>query len=83
MANSGGYKKTTIGDHQYCQLTTLVNSTSTALPIGLPPKEAEFCHTSNILLVGHRCHHALSRLYFSPLLLVISQLVGCLVDSPQ
>jgi hypothetical protein len=52
MANSGGYKKTTIGNHHYCQLTTLVNSTSTAPPIGLLPKGAELCHTLNILLVG-------------------------------
>jgi hypothetical protein len=39
----GGYKKT----------TTLVKSVSTAAPIGLPPKMAEFCHTSARLLVGH------------------------------
>jgi hypothetical protein len=46
-------------------LRTLVNSTSTASLIGLPPKGAEFCHTSNRLLVG-RCHHrALLRLYFN------------------
>jgi hypothetical protein len=38
-------KKTTIGDHQYRRLTTLVNSTSTAPPISLLPKGAEFCHT--------------------------------------
>jgi hypothetical protein len=46
-------KKTSIGDCQYHRLTTLVNSTSTAVLIDLPPKGAKFCHTSNILLVGH------------------------------
>jgi hypothetical protein len=45
-------KKTSIGDTDD-QLTTLVNSPSTAPPIGLPPKMAEFCHTSKLLLVGH------------------------------
>jgi hypothetical protein len=44
---------------------TLVNSTSTALPIGLLPKEAKFCHTSNILLVGRQCRRALLQLYFN------------------
>ncbi len=34
-----------------CRLRTLVNSTSTAALVGLPPKEAEFCYTSNRLLV--------------------------------
>jgi hypothetical protein len=41
-------KKTTIGDTNDCQLTNLVNSASMALPIGLPPKGAKLCHTSNI-----------------------------------
>jgi hypothetical protein len=45
-------KKTTIGNTDNCQLTTLVNSASTAPPIGLPQKGAKFCHTLNILLVG-------------------------------
>jgi hypothetical protein len=63
----GGWQqqKTTIGNTDNCQQTTLVNSASTALPIFLPPKMAKFCHTSNRLLVGHQCRHALSRLYFN------------------
>jgi hypothetical protein len=43
-----------IGDYDDCRFITIVNSTSMALPIGLLlPKSAEFCHTSNRLLVGH------------------------------
>ncbi len=57
-------KKTTIGDTDNCQLMTLVNSASTAPPIGLPPKRAKFCHTSYILLVGRQCRCALLWLYF-------------------
>jgi hypothetical protein len=38
-----------IGDSEDRQFTIIVNSTSTAAPIGLPPKMAEFCHTSNRL----------------------------------
>jgi hypothetical protein len=56
--------KTTIGNAGNRRLTTLVNSTSTLLPIDLPPKGAEFCHTSKILLVEHHCFCALLRLYF-------------------
>jgi hypothetical protein len=52
-ANSGSKEKTTIGNADDPQSTTLVNSASTAPPIGLPPKGAEFYHTWNILLVGH------------------------------
>jgi hypothetical protein len=36
-----------------------------ALPIGLPPKEAKFYHTSNRLLVGCQCHRALPQLCFN------------------
>jgi hypothetical protein len=57
--------KKTIGNRQYSQITTLVNSASTALPIGLPPKGAKFCQTSNILLVRRRCRCALLWLYFN------------------
>jgi hypothetical protein len=58
-------QKTTISNTDKCGLTTLLNSASTALPISLPPKEAKFCHTSNILLVGRQCRCALSWLYFN------------------
>jgi hypothetical protein len=58
-------KKKTISNTDDRKLTTLVNSTSTALPIGLPPKGDKFCHTLNILLVGRWCCHALWRLYFN------------------
>ncbi len=58
-------KKTTIGDRRYCLFTTLVNSASTAPPIGQPPKGAKFCHTLNLLLVGCWRRHALSLLYFN------------------
>ena len=51
-------KKTTISDSDDCQL------------IGLPPKMAEFCHTLNILLVGHWRRRALRRLYFNSTWLV-------------
>jgi hypothetical protein len=63
-ANSGGYENKLIGDYDDCRFTTIVNSASTAAPIGLPLKMAKFCHTSNRLLVGHRHHRALWRLYF-------------------
>jgi hypothetical protein len=41
-----------IGDYDDRRFTTIVNSASTVLPIGLLPKMAKFCHTSNRLLVG-------------------------------
>ncbi len=61
----GATKKTTIDDTDNCQLTTLVNSASMAPQIGLLPKTAEFCHTSNRLLVGPCRRRALSQLYFN------------------
>ncbi len=72
-------KTTTIGNTDKCQLRTLVNSISTAPPIGLPPKGAKFCHTLNTLLVEPWCRHALLWLYFIPLQAVgwlVRQLVG-------
>ena len=54
-----------IGDDDDCRFTIIVNSASTAVPIGLPPKMAEFCHTSNRLLLGRQCCRALLRLYFN------------------
>jgi hypothetical protein len=52
-ARWGATKKATITNTDDFPLTTLVNSASTALPIGLPLKMAKFCHTSNRFLVGH------------------------------
>jgi hypothetical protein len=54
-----------IGDDDDHQFMIIVNSTSTAAPIGLPPKMAKFCHTFNRLLLGHQCRRALLRLYFN------------------
>jgi hypothetical protein len=64
-ANSGGYKKTTIGDCQYHQFMTLINSASKLQPIGLPPMRAKFCHTLNTLLVERWPRRAWSWLNFS------------------
>jgi hypothetical protein len=73
-------KKITIGNCQYCQFTTLVNSTSTVPLIVLPPNGAKFCHTLNILLVGRWRRRALSWLCF-----ISSAVVGpcSLVNRPQ
>jgi hypothetical protein len=54
-----------IGNDDDCQFTIIVNSASTTAPIGLPPKMAKFCHTSNRLLLGRQCRRALLRLYFN------------------
>jgi hypothetical protein len=54
-----------IGNDDNCRFTIIVNSASTAAPIGLPPKMAEFCHTPNRLLLGRQCRRALLRLYFN------------------
>jgi hypothetical protein len=58
-------KKMTIGDTDDRQFTTILNSASTAMLIGLPPRGAEFCHTSNRLLVGCQCRRALLQLYLN------------------
>jgi hypothetical protein len=63
----------------------IVNSASTAALIGLPPKMAEFCHTSNRSLLGRQRPRALLQLYYnssavSRWLLVVgcwSLVVGC------
>ncbi len=54
-----------IGDDDDRRFTIIVNSASTAAPIGLPPKMAEFRHTPNRLLLGHQCRRALLRPYFN------------------
>jgi hypothetical protein len=53
VAQWGATKKTTISDPDKRQLKTFVNIASTAALIGMPPKIAEFYHTSDRLLVGH------------------------------
>jgi hypothetical protein len=58
-------KKKPIGDDVDRQFTIIINSASTAAPIGLPPKMAEFCHTPNRLLLGRQCRRALLWLYFN------------------
>jgi hypothetical protein len=45
-ARWGATKKTAIGNTDNRRLTNLVNSGSTAPPIGLPPKGAKFFQTS-------------------------------------
>ncbi len=54
-----------IGDDDDRRFTIIVNSASTAAPIGLPPKMVKFCHTPNRLLLGLQCRCALLRLYFN------------------
>jgi hypothetical protein len=54
-----------IGDDDDRQFTIIINGASTAVPIGLPLKMAEFCHTPNRLLLGRQCRRALLRLYFN------------------
>jgi hypothetical protein len=63
-----------IGDYDDRQFTTIINSASTAAPIGLLLKMAEFCHTYNRLLVGRQRRRALWRLCFNSS--VVSWLVG-------
>jgi hypothetical protein len=54
-----------IGNDDDRQFTIIVNSASTAAPIGLPPKMAKFCHTLNRSLLVRQCRRALLRLYFN------------------
>jgi hypothetical protein len=54
-----------IGDDDDRRFTIIVNSASTAASIGLPPKMAKFCHTSNRSLLVRQCRCALLRLYFN------------------
>jgi hypothetical protein len=53
MLSAGATKKTTISNTDDHRLMFLINSTSTVLPISLPPQGAKFCHNSNILLLGN------------------------------
>ncbi len=72
-------KTTTNGNTDDRQFMTIVNSASTAALIGLPPKMAKFCHTSNRLLVGCQRCCALLRLYFNSSAVGRSLVVGHLL----
>jgi hypothetical protein len=65
MLIAAATKTKPIGDDDDRRFTIIVNSASTAASIGLPPKMAEFCHTSNRLLLVLQCRRALLRLYFN------------------
>ncbi len=65
MLTAAATKTKPIGDCDDRRFTIIVNSISMAAPIGLPPKMAEFCHTSNRLLLGCQRCRALLRLYFN------------------
>ncbi len=70
---------TPIGNYDNPRFTAIIKSASTAAPIGLLPKMAKFCHTSNRLLVRCQCRCALMRLTLIPLWAVgwsVGQLVG-------
>ena len=54
-----------ISDNDDRRFTIIVNSASTAAPISLLQKMAEFCHTFNRLLLVRQCRRALLRLYFN------------------
>ncbi len=64
MLTAAATKTKPIGDCDDRRFTIIVNSASTAAPIGLSPKKAEFCHTPNRSLLGPQCRRALLRLYF-------------------
>jgi hypothetical protein len=65
MLTAAATKTKPIGNCDNCWFTIIVNSVSMAAPIGLPPKMAEFCHTSNRSLLGRQHCRALLRLYFN------------------
>jgi hypothetical protein len=85
MLTAAATKTKPIGNYDNRQFTIVVNSASIAALIGLSPKMAKFCYTSNRLLLGRQRCHALLQLYFnssavSCWLLVIghwSLVVGC------
>ncbi len=64
MLTVAATKTKPIGNDDDCQFRIIVNSASTAAPIGLLPKMAEFCHTSNRSLLVRQCRCALLQLYF-------------------
>jgi hypothetical protein len=65
MLTAAATKTKPIGDDDDRRFTIIVNSASTVAPIGLPPKMAKFCHTSNRSLLVRQCRRALLRLYFN------------------
>jgi hypothetical protein len=65
MLTAAATKTKPIGDCDDRLFTIIVNSVSMAAPIGLLPKMAKFCHTSNRSLLGRQCCCALLRLYFN------------------
>ncbi len=65
MLTAAATKTEPIGDCDDRRFTIIVSSVSMAVPIGLPPKMADFCHTSNRSLLGRQRCHALLRLYFN------------------
>ncbi len=65
MLTAAATKTKPIGDCDDRRFTIIVNSISMAAPIGLPPKMAKFCHTSNRSLLGRQRCRALLRLYFN------------------
>jgi hypothetical protein len=74
MLTAVAMKTKPIGNYDDRRFTIIINSASMAAPIGLPPKMAKFCHTSNRLLVGCQRCRALWRLYFNSS--AVSRLVG-------
>jgi hypothetical protein len=65
MLTAEATKTKTISNCDDRRFMIIVNSVSMAAPIGLPPKMAEFCHTSNRSLLGRQRCRALLRLYFN------------------
>jgi hypothetical protein len=72
MLTPAATKTKPIDNYDNRQFTTIVNSASTAAPIGLPKKMAEFCHTSNRLLVGHN-----ATVHYGGCILILLRSVGC------
>jgi hypothetical protein len=65
MLTAAATKTKPIGNCDDRLFTIIVNSVSMAAPIGLPPKMAKFCHTSNRSLLGRQRCRALLQLYFN------------------
>ncbi len=73
MLTVAATKTKPIGNCDNCRFTIILNSISMAAPIGLPPKMAEFCHTSNrSLLATLRLLEGINGLYVFSLFCVIT-----------